>query len=105
MEDWVKGLTPKEPFCSHAQMPDEVEGFGMMEAARGSLGHWLKVKNGRILNYQIIAPTTWNFSPRDAQNMPGALEQALMNTPLAGDKVPVTGNNGTMPIEVQHNVR
>jgi len=105
MEDWVKGLTPKEPFCSHAQMPDEVEGFGMMEAARGSLGHWLKVKNGRILNYQIIAPTTWNFSPRDAQNMPGALEQALMNTPLAGDKVPVTGNNGTMPIEVQHIVR
>ena len=105
MEDWVKQLTPKEPFCLHAKIPDEVEGFGMMEAARGSLGHWLKVKNGRILNYQIIAPTTWNFSPRDADGVPGALEQALINTPLLGDRHGDRSKDEKMPVEVQHIVR
>ena len=97
MERWANALVPKEPFCEHAAIPDDAQGYGMIEAARGSLGHWLKVKNGRILNYQIIAPTTWNFSPRDAQNTPGALEQALLNAPLRpGEKE---------PISVQHIVR
>ena len=105
MEDWAKELTPKDPFCLHAKIPDEVEGFGMMEAARGSLGHWLKVKNGRILNYQIIAPTTWNFSPRDADGVPGALEQALINTPLLGDRNGDRNKDEKMPVEVQHIVR
>ncbi len=97
MEGWAKALKPNEPFCLHAKMPDEAQGFGIMEAARGSLGHWLKVKKGRILNYQIIAPTTWNFSPRDNQGVSGVLEQALINTPLR--------NDDKMPIEVQHIVR
>lgn len=69
----------------------------MVEAARGSLGHWLEVKKGKISNYQIIAPTTWNFSPRDEQGVPGALEQALEGAPVReGEKDPVA---------VQHIVR
>ena len=69
----------------------------MIEAAWGSLGHWVRIKNGRILNYQIIAPTTWNFSPRDSAGVPGALEQALVNAPVRdGEKDPVS---------VQHIVR
>ncbi len=97
MEQWADRLQPKEPFCNHANMPKETQGFGMIEAARGSLGHWLKVKNGRILNYQIIAPTTWNFSPRDTQEIPGALEQALVNAPVRD------GEHD--PVSVQHIVR
>lgn len=97
MEEWTDALRPKELFCAHAQMPDEAQGYGMIEAARGSLGHWLKIKNGRILNYQIIAPTTWNFSPRDVHGVPGALEQALVDAPVRdGEKTPVA---------VQHIVR
>ncbi len=97
MEGWVHALRPGEPFHTQAEMPDEAQGFGMVEAARGSLGHWLKVKKGRILNYQIIAPTTWNFSPRDNQGTPGALEQALVGATLReGEKDPVA---------VQHIVR
>ena len=97
MEQWARALQPREPFCEHGTMPDEAQGFGMMEAARGSLGHWLKVKKGRILNYQIVAPTTWNFSPRDAGGTPGALEQALVGAPVrAGEHNPVA---------VQHIVR
>jgi len=97
MEDWARALRPKEAFCEQGKMPDEAQGHGMIEAARGGLGHWLKIKKGRILNYQIIAPTTWNFSPRDVQGAPGALEQALIDAPLRdGEKD---------PISVQHIVR
>lgn len=97
MEDWARQLRPREPFCHHARMPDEAEGFGMIEAARGSLGHWMRVRKGRILNYQIVAPTTWNFSPRDADGVRGALEQALIGAPVReGEKDPVS---------VQHIVR
>jgi len=97
MEHWTRALRPNEPFCEHASMPDEAQGFGMIEAARGSLGHWLKVKKGRILNYQIVAPTTWNFSPRDAQGVPGALEQALLGASVRAGE--------SNPVAVQHIVR
>ena len=80
MEDWVQQLEIGETFCTHAEVPDEAQGAGLTEAARGSLGHWVRIKNGRILNYQIIAPTTWNFSPRDTEQQPGALELALQDT-------------------------
>ncbi|NIA02619.1 MAG: HupV protein [Planctomycetia bacterium] len=86
MENWVKQLQPGEKFCLTQSIPDEAQGAGMIEAARGSLGHWLRIKKGRILNYQIIAPTTWNFSPRDADEQPGALEQALQGTYVGEDK-------------------
>ena len=59
-------------------MPDDARGAGLIEAARGALGHWLEVRKGRILNYQIVAATTWNFSPRDGRGKPGACEQALV---------------------------
>jgi uptake hydrogenase large subunit len=89
MERWLAELRPGEPWCITAQLADETSGVGLIEAARGSLGHWLTVRRGRIHNYQIIAPTTWNFSPRDGNGQPGALEQALAGLPAsAGDPLP-----------------
>jgi len=97
MGRWARTLRPREVFCQQAPIPDEAQCCGLTEAARGSLGHWVRIEKGRILNYQIIAPTTWNFSPRDASGVPGALEQALIGAPLrAGEKDPVA---------VQHIVR
>ncbi|MBU2485467.1 MAG: nickel-dependent hydrogenase large subunit [Alphaproteobacteria bacterium] len=97
MQRWVEVLRPGEPFIAHASMPDSAEGSGLTEAARGSLGHWLKIENGRIANYQIIAPTTWNFSPRDSEGTPGPLEQALAGAPVRPGE--------TEPVAVQHIVR
>ncbi len=97
MEQWIAALEPGAPFCNVTDVPDEADGVGLVEAARGSLGHWLRIRNGRILNYQIIAPTTWNFSPRDAAGTPGALEQALVGTPVGAD--------GADSAAVQHVVR
>ena len=102
MESWAKQLRPKEAFCAEFKLPKEAQGFGMMEAARGSLGHWLSVKKGKIDNYQIVAPTTWNFSPRDSQGQPGALELALENTPLRPSEI---GQEKVNPVAVQHVVR
>lgn len=97
MEDWARAISPGEPFCNTTSLPQEASGVGMVEAARGSLGHWLVIKNGRIHNYQIVAPTTWNFSPRDAKEQPGSLEQALIDAPVRpGEREPVS---------VQHIVR
>lgn len=95
MEDWLRAIQPGEPFCLPAPLPDNGEAAGLVEAARGTLGHWLSIKRGRIERYQIIAPTTWNFSPRDTTGTPGPLEQALVGLP-AGDDAPPT---------VQHVVR
>jgi hydrogenase large subunit len=96
MERWALALEPGAPFCVLGELPDDCAGVGMVEAARGSLGHWLTVRRGRIHGYQIVAPTTWNFSPRDAGGRPGALEQALVGTP-AGE--------GEAGVLVQHVVR
>lgn len=97
MQDWVTALRPDDPFCHHGDMPSQARGAGLVEAARGALGHWLSVEEGRIKNYQIIAPTTWNFSPRDDRDMPGPLEQALAGAPLRQGE--------TDPVSVQHIVR
>ncbi len=97
MERWLGAIRPEEPFIRHGDSPAAARGAGLTEAARGALGHWLRVEKGRIANYQIIAPTTWNFSPRDASGTPGPLEQALVGLPVApGEETPVL---------VQHVVR
>jgi Ni,Fe-hydrogenase I large subunit len=97
MERWLSELAPGEPWCIPAHLADETSGVGLIEAARGSLGHWLTVRRGRIHNYQIIAPTTWNFSPRDTSDQPGALEQALAG--LAAEAT------GPVPAAIHHVVR
>lgn len=66
-----------------ATWPKECKGAGFTEAPRGALGHWVKIKDGRIDNYQCVVPTTWNGSPRDAKGQIGAFEASLMNTPVA----------------------
>jgi hydrogenase large subunit len=93
----LRELQPGQPWCHPVELPEHGEAAGLTEAARGALGHWLRVRDGRIANYQIIAPTSWNFSPRDAAGTPGALEAALVGTPVTDGE--------TTPITVQHVVR
>jgi hydrogenase large subunit len=69
--------------------PSECKGVGFTEAPRGALGHWLKIKDTRIDNYQCVVPTTWNGSPRDNEGNIGAFEAALMNTKVERAEEPV----------------
>ena len=97
MEEWCHQLQPKEVFCLTKDLADEAQGIGLVEAARGSLGHWLGIDKGKIENYQIIAPTTWNFSPRDRLDQPGVLEQALQGT--------FVGDEDKASVTIQHIIR
>ena len=45
----------------------DCKGYGFTEAPRGALGHWVHIKDQKIANYQIVVPSTWNASPRDAR--------------------------------------
>jgi hydrogenase large subunit len=69
--------------------PSHAEGFGYMEAPRGALGHWCVIDNGKLSNYQMVVPTTWNGSPRDQKGQPGAYEASLVGTPLAKPEWPL----------------
>ncbi|ABU82543.1 nickel-dependent hydrogenase large subunit [Ignicoccus hospitalis] len=53
-------------------------GFGQLEVPRGNVEHWIVVKNGRIANYQIHAPTTQNVGPRAPK---GELARYCANEP------------------------
>lgn len=72
-----------------ATWPAEAKGYGFHEAPRGALGHWIKIKDQKILNYQAVVPSTWNASPRDAKGERGPYEAALVGTPVADQNKPL----------------
>ena len=72
-----------------ASWPSSAKGVGFTEAPRGALGHWIRIENGKIENYQCVVPTTWNAGPRDNDGNIGAYEAALMNTPMADPEQPL----------------
>ena len=67
----------------------DAKGLGLMEAPRGSLSHWVQIKDGKIANYQAVVPTTWNASPRDAKGQPSAYEASLVGHRLHDPKEPL----------------
>ncbi len=69
--------------------PTEARGVGLSEAPRGALAHWIVIKNRTIDNYQLVVPSTWNASPRDAQGQMSAYEAALIGTPVADPEQPL----------------
>ncbi len=72
-----------------ATWPADAMGCGTTEAPRGALAHWVRIKNGKVANYQAVVATTWNGSPRDARAQRGAWEQALIGTPVADPLRPI----------------
>ena len=65
------------------------DGAGMWEAPRGALGHWMKVSGGRIENYQICTPSTWNIGGRDDAGVTGVIEEALIGAPCIDVEKPM----------------
>lgn len=67
----------------------DAEGYGLTEAPRGALGHWVRIRDGKIDNYQAVVPTTWNAAPRDGKGRAGAYESALVGVKLAKPDQPL----------------
>jgi len=67
----------------------EQRGFGVHEAPRGTLSHWVVIQDGRIANYQAVVPSTWNAGPRDGEGNPGPYEASLVGNPVADPSRPL----------------
>ncbi len=96
-EAWVREIELGAKFCAPDAPAQDGAALGCVEAARGTLAHWASLREDRYTAYQIIAPTTWNFSPRCAGGLPGPLEFALQGLEV--------GNDGAGSVAVQHIVR
>jgi [NiFe] hydrogenase large subunit/hydrogenase large subunit len=99
MDMWVRGLADNMARRDYriqdnskwdpSSWPRECLGAGFHEAPRGSLGHWVHISNGSVVNYQCVVPSTWNAGPRDAKGQPGPYEVALVGTPVAKPEQPL----------------
>ncbi len=87
MESWLDRLEPGGPTVAAFEPRPSGEGAGLVEAPRGALGHWVRVKETRIESYQCVVPSTWNFSPRDGRGNPGPVEAALEGLDTGGGPV------------------
>jgi hydrogenase large subunit len=67
----------------------EQVGFGFHEAPRGTLSHFVVIRDGRIANYQAVVPSTWNAGPRDGRERPGPYEASLVGNPVADPERPL----------------
>jgi len=88
MIDWLLELKPNEPAYVSYELPQEATGMGLTEAARGALSHWIEIKEGKIANYQVITPTSWNASPRDDGEQSGPIEQAITGVKIKDEANP-----------------
>ncbi|MHC1625691.1 MAG: nickel-dependent hydrogenase large subunit [Methermicoccaceae archaeon] len=94
--EYLEALDPSKPCYTPHIERENAEGVGLNEAPRGAVGHWVRIKDGKIANYQIIAPTTVNAGTRDENNVMGPMEQAITGAPASEEY---------NMVEVQHVVR
>ena len=86
---WLDAMTPEGVAFKDFSVPESGRGYGLTEAARGALGHWIDISGAKIRNYQCVVPTTWNCSPRDDRGVPGAMEQSLVGLAVADAENPI----------------
>lgn len=96
MKIWADEIDPRASYYTSVREIPDGSGYGLTDASRGALGHWLEVRDQQIQRYQIVTPTAWNGSPRDQSGVRGPWEEALIGTPI-----PDPAN----PLEVGHVIR
>ncbi|MBN2825678.1 MAG: nickel-dependent hydrogenase large subunit [Campylobacterales bacterium] len=70
-------------------LPTQAKGRAFLEVPRGMLSHFVSIDEGKISNYSVIAPTTWNASPKNYDALRGAYEEALIGIKLDDPKNPL----------------
>jgi [NiFe] hydrogenase large subunit len=91
MDGWLNEISVNGEVLKTTTVPSDgsSQGYGINEAPRGALGHWIDIQNGKINNYQMVVPSTWNLGPRDNSGVRGPVEEALINTPVADPSKPI----------------
>jgi hydrogenase large subunit len=87
---WVSQLVPDASNYTYKRIPKQISaGYGLCEAPRGALGHWIKIEGRKVAKYQCVVPSTWNFCGAIAPNAgaadKGAVEQALIGSTIGAD--------------------
>ncbi|MGA1867740.1 MAG: nickel-dependent hydrogenase large subunit [bacterium] len=94
IKGWVNELVSNikggdQSTWTRCDIPSSAQGRGMTEAPRGALGHWIRIEDGVIANYQAIVPSTWNASPRDNKGQRGPYEESLRSVTLSDIEQPL----------------
>jgi hydrogenase large subunit len=83
------GSGDTESFREWEYPTHEVRGYGVHEAPRGVLSHWIVIEDEKIKNYQAVVPSTWNAGPRDEDGQLGPYEASLIGNPVADPNRPL----------------
>ncbi|WP_373035956.1 nickel-dependent hydrogenase large subunit [Sulfurimonas sp.] len=67
----------------------EAKGRMFLEVPRGTLSHFVSIKEQKIENYSVIAPTTWNATPKNFDGIRGAYEEALVGIKIEDSSKPL----------------
>ncbi len=64
-------------------------GRAFFEVPRGTLSHFINIKDQKIENFSVIAPTTWNATPKNYDGVRGAYEEALIGLKIEDTSKPL----------------
>ncbi|MDT8901573.1 nickel-dependent hydrogenase large subunit [Anaeroselena agilis] len=80
--EWLGRLEPGEaPICRKKDIV-RTQAVAATDAMRGALLHCARVQGEEVARYDIITPTVWNFSPKDAYGNRGPVESALVGATI-----------------------
>ena len=71
------------------ELDKEAKGRAFLEVPRGVLSHFVKIKDAKIDNFSVIAPTTWNATPKNFDGERGAYEEALVGIKIEDTSKPL----------------
>lgn len=88
MKTLLQQVIPGVDVQKKYELSETATGRGLIDTTRGALGHWLKISDKKLSFYQIITPSTWDFSTRDDNGYRGVAEEALIGTPIQNPNKP-----------------
>ena len=65
------------------------KGRSFFEVPRGTLAHFINIADKKIENYSVIAPTTWNATPKNLDGERGPYEEALVGLKIEDTSKPL----------------
>ena len=71
------------------KLEKEAKGRAFLEVPRGTLSHFVNIKDSKIENFSVIAPTTWNATPKNFDGVRGAYEEALVSLKIEDTSKPL----------------
>ncbi len=88
---WLNRLEPGAETYNGKKEQDSGVGVGLHESMRGSLGHWVAIKDGRVKHYQIVTPSAVNFGARDERGTRSVGESSLLGLKIQSEDLKEAG--------------